>query len=228
MKSYQKNFITLALKSHALKFGEFTLKSGRISPYFFNMGQFQTGFALSQLGIFYAQAIQEALETGTLQFDGLFGPAYKGIPLVSTTAISLSQIASLDLPYSFNRKEAKTHGEGGHIVGAPLQGRILMIDDVITAGTAAKEAIELIYSHGAQVAGLVVALDRQERANAHTPLSAIQLLNNAYGFPVISLVTLSDIIAYVQEDPHFQHYLPKILAYQQQYGVDYKANFLSL
>lgn len=219
MENYQQEFIKLALSYHALTFGEFNLKSGRVSPYFFNMGQFKTGFALNQLGLCYAKAIQLAINAGTLKFDGLFGPAYKGIPLVSTTAIGLNQVASLDVPYSFNRKEAKDHGEGGQIIGAALQGRILMIDDVITAGTAAKEAIDLIDSHGAQVAGLVVALDRQERASEHNTLSAIQTIQHAYNIPVISLVTLSDIIQYVQDEPEFKSYLPSILAYQQRYGV---------
>jgi orotate phosphoribosyltransferase len=219
MENYQQEFIKLALQYHALTFGEFTLKSGRVSPYFFNMGNFKTGFALSQLGLCYAQAIKLALNSNAIQFDGLFGPAYKGIPLVSTTAIGLYQVAQLDIPYSFNRKEKKQHGEGGHIVGAPLQGRVLMIDDVITAGTAAKEAIELIYAHGAQVAGLVVALDRQERASEHSTHSAIQALEREFNIPVISLVTLNHIIDYVKNEPNFRQYLPAILAYQQQYAV---------
>lgn len=219
MENYQHQFIKLALQYHALKFGAFTLKSERLSPYFFNMGQFQTGFALSQLGLCYAKAIQHALNANTLQFDGLFGPAYKGIPLVSTTAIGLNQVAHLDLPYSFNRKEIKIHGEGGHIIGAPIQGRILMIDDVITAGTAAKEAIALIHAQGAEVAGLVVALDRQERATEDSTFSAIQILEREFDLKVISLVTLNDIIAYVQDLPAFNVYLPSILAYQQRYGI---------
>lgn len=219
MENYQRQFIKLALQYHALKFGEFTLKSGRLSPYFFNMGQFQTGFALSQLGLCYAQAIQQALKANTLQFDGLFGPAYKGIPLACTTAIGLNQVAHLDLPYSFNRKEIKTHGEGGNIIGAPLQGRVLIIDDVITAGTAAKEAIDLIRAQDAEVAGLVVALDRQERVSENSPLSAIQALETEFNLQVISLVTLNDIIAYIQTQPSFTDHLPAVLAYQQRYGI---------
>lgn len=219
MENYQLEFIKLALTHHALKFGEFTLKSGRLSPYFFNMGQFKTGSALNQLGQCYAQAIQRALNTHTLIFDALFGPAYKGIPLVTATAIGLNQVAHLDFPYSFNRKEAKTHGEGGNIVGAPLSGRVLIIDDVITAGTAAKEAVDIIQASGAQVAGLIVALDRQERASENTAFSAIQMLEKEFNIPVVSLVTLNDIIAYVQNTPDFQAYLPAILSYQKQYGV---------
>lgn len=219
MENYQSEFIKLALTYNALKFGEFTLKSGRISPYFFNMGQFKTGFALNQLGVCYAKAIQQALNAQTLTFDALFGPAYKGIPLVTTTAIGLNQVAHLDLPYSFNRKEAKAHGEGGNIVGAPLSGRVLMIDDVITAGTAAKEAIDIIHASGATVAGLVVALDRQERASEDTPFSAIQMLEKEFKVPVVSLVTLSNIITYVQNNPDFQAYLPAILSYQKKYCI---------
>ncbi len=219
MENYQLEFIQLALKYHALKFGEFTLKSGRISPYFFNMGQFKTGSALNQLGYCYAKAIQQALNKHQLTFDALFGPAYKGIPLVTATAIGLNQVAHLDLPYSFNRKEAKTHGEGGNIIGAPLSGRVLIIDDVITAGTAAKEAIDMIHASGAEVAGLVVALDRQERASEHTSFSAIQVLEKEFNVPVVSLVNLTHIIAYVQSNPEFQAYLPAILSYQEKYGV---------
>ncbi len=219
MENYQRQFIKLALEYHALKFGAFTLKSGRVSPYFFNMGEFKSGFALQQLGLCYAQAIQQAKTSQALAFDGLFGPAYKGIPLVVATAIGLNQVAKLDLPYSFNRKEAKTHGEGGHIVGAPLQDQVLIIDDVITAGTAAKEAIDLIHAHGAKVAGLVVALDRQECAPEDPSRSAIQALTAQFKLPVISLVTLSDIIAYIQDSPDFKAYLPAILSYQSQYGI---------
>ena len=219
MENYQLEFIKLALTYHALKFGEFTLKSGRLSPYFFNMGQFKTGFALNQLGQCYAQAIQQALNSHLLAFDALFGPAYKGIPLVTATAIGLNQVAHLDFPYSFNRKEAKTHGEGGNIVGAPLSGRVLIIDDVITAGTAAKEAIDIIKANGAQIAGLVVALDRQERASENTPFSAIQMLEKEFNVPVIRLVTLENIISYVQNSPNFQAYLPAILNYQKKYCI---------
>jgi orotate phosphoribosyltransferase len=219
MENYQNAFIKLALEYRALKFGEFTLKSGRISPYFFNMGELNTGFALHQLGLCYAEAIKQALDQKKLQFNNLFGPAYKGIPLVCSTAMGLNQIAHLDFPYSFNRKEAKTHGEGGNIIGAPLQGRILIIDDVITAGTAAQEAIHLIHHHKAEVAGLVVALDRQERVSEHSTLTAIQALQNQFGFPVISLVTLKDVIAYIQDDPNFNAYLPAILSYQQRYCI---------
>lgn len=219
MENYQLEFIKLALTHHALKFGEFTLKSGRLSPYFFNMGQFKTGAALNQLGQCYAQAIQQALNAQILNFDALFGPAYKGIPLVTATAIGLNQVAHLDFPYSFNRKEAKIHGEGGNIVGAPLSRRILIIDDVITAGTAAKEAVDIIQASGAQVAGLIVALDRQERASENSPFSAIQMLEKEFNIPVMSLVTLNDIITYVQNTPNFQSYLPAILNYQKQYGV---------
>ncbi len=214
MQAYQKQFIDLALAHQALKFGEFTLKSGRKSPYFFNMGLFNSGASLASLGEFYARAIKDA----DLQFDQLFGPAYKGIPLVSTTAIAFSKIFQQDVPYSFNRKEAKDHGEGGIIVGAKLQGEVLIIDDVMTAGTAVREAIGLVEGAGAKVAGIIVALDRQERGvTAH---SAVQEIATTYQIPVVSIINLENLIDYLQEKEELEKTLcDHLIAYRKEYGV---------
>jgi len=182
MRDYQKAFIEFALSRNVLRFGEFTLKSGRVSPYFFNAGLFNTGSALARLGRYYAEAI---VDSG-LAFDVLFGPAYKGIPLAATTCVALADHHERDMPYCFNRKEAKAHGEGGNIVGSPLQGRILIIDDVITAGTAIRESMQLIETAGAKPAGVVIALDRQEKGSGE--LSAIQEVEQQYGIPVLSIV----------------------------------------
>lgn len=212
MQAYQKDFIEFALSQNVLRFGEFTLKSGRISPYFFNAGLFNTGVALAKLGQFYAQAIVDA----KIKYDVLFGPAYKGIPLASSCAVALADHHNQDVPYSFNRKEAKDHGEGGNIVGAPLQGKVLIIDDVITAGTAIREAMDIIQNAGAQAAGVVIALDRQEKGQAE--LSAIQEVEQNFGIPVISIIKLADLVEYLT-DQKTDDVLEKIQAYRDKYGI---------
>ena len=213
MQDYQRQFLDFALAQGVLRFGEFTLKSGRVSPYFFNAGLFNTGRALAQLGRFYAAAIHHA----GIEFDTLFGPAYKGIPLVAASAIGLADAHGLDTPWCFNRKEIKDHGEGGAIVGAPLQGRVLIIDDVMTAGTAIREAMGLIQAQGAQAVGVVIALDRQEKGQGDR--SAIQEVERQYGMPVIPIARLDELVAYLAEQPKLRQYLPAIQAYRQRYGV---------
>ena len=212
MEQYQKDFVDFTLATGVLKFGEFTLKSGRISPYFFNAGLFNTGSHLSQLGIFYAKAI----EASGLEFDVLFGPAYKGIPLATATAIALNDSLGRNIPYSFNRKEAKDHGEGGSIVGHPLEGDILIIDDVITAGTAIREAQDIINANGAKTKGVIVALDRQEKGNGE--LSAIQEVEEIFGITVISIINLSHIVDYLKDSKNAET-LQSIEDYRTQYGV---------
>jgi orotate phosphoribosyltransferase len=213
MAPYQKTFIELALAHQALRFGEFTLKSGRISPYFFNVGQLNSGLALKTLGECYAQAIQNT----DLAFDVIFGPAYKGIPLACTTAIAMAGLHHRDIPYTFNRKEAKDHGEGGNLIGAPLQGRILIVDDVITAGTAMREAATLIESLGAKIAGIFVALDRQEKGQG--ALSALQEMHQSLGVPVMSIINFADILAYVMQETQFSAFQEPLKAYRERYGV---------
>ena len=213
MRGYKREFIELALELGVLRFGEFTLKSGRVSPYFFNAGLFNTGYAAAKLGRFYAAAIAES----DVRFDMLFGPAYKGIPLATLTAASLAEQHDIDVPYSFNRKEAKAHGEGGSIVGAPLSGDVLIVDDVITAGTAVREAHQIIAAAGAQIAGLVISLDRQERGQG--PYSAVQELKQSLGIPVISIVQLDDLIDILEESSEYERHLEPVLAYRRQYGV---------
>ncbi|KFX16601.1 MULTISPECIES: orotate phosphoribosyltransferase [Pectobacterium] len=213
MKAYQRQFIEFALSKQVLKFGEFTLKSGRISPYFFNAGLFNTGRDLALLGRFYA----EALVDSGVAFDLLFGPAYKGIPIATTAAVALAEHHDRDLPYCFNRKEAKDHGEGGSLVGSPLQGRVMLVDDVITAGTAIRESMEIISAHGATLAGVMIALDRQERGRAD--LSAIQEVERDYQCTVISIITLTDLIAYLAEKPEMAAHLDAVKAYREQYGI---------
>ena len=213
MQTYQREFIRFAIERGVLRFGEFTLKSGRISPYFFNAGLFSSGLALAQLGRFYANA---AIASG-VAFDVLFGPAYKGIPLAASTAVALAEQHGLDLPWCFNRKEAKDHGEGGMLVGAPLQGRVLIVDDVITAGTAIREVMQIIQMQGAVAAGVLIALNRQERGRGE--LSAIQEVERDFGMPVISIVNLDQLIVYLAEDASLKHYLPAVQAYRAQYGV---------
>jgi orotate phosphoribosyltransferase len=213
MQQYQRDFIDFAIASDVLRFGEFTLKSGRISPYFFNAGLFNTGGALARLGRFYADAI---VNSG-VEFDVLFGPAYKGIPLAAATAVALADHHGRDVPYAFNRKEAKAHGEGGSIVGAPLQGRILIIDDVITAGTAVRESMDIIRAAGAKPAGVVIALDRQERGTGE--LSAIQEVEKEYGIPVASIASLASLLEYLGDRPEQAQYLDAMKAYRAQYGV---------
>ena len=213
MHDFQRDFIELALQIQVLRFGEFKLKSGRISPYFFNAGLFNTGRSLARLGQFYAAAIAQS----GIQFDVLFGPAYKGIPLASATSVALFEHQQRDVPYSFNRKEAKTHGEGGNIVGSPLKGRILIIDDVITAGTAIRESMDIIQAQGATPAGVIIALDRQERGQGDK--SAIQEVEETFKIPVISIINLGNLIAYIGQNAQYQAYLPAIEAYRKQYGV---------
>jgi len=212
MQSYQQEFIELAHRAQVLRFGDFTLKSGRQSPYFFNAGLFNTGGLIAAVGRHYAAAIQAA-GTG---FDMLFGPAYKGIPLVTATAIALADHHGLTLPFAFNRKEAKAHGEGGSIVGAPLTGRVLIIDDVITAGTAIRESIDVIRGAGAQPAGVAIALDRQERGQG--ALSAVQEVREQYGIPAISIITLGDLIEHVA-DHGLESELQRLRDYRARYGV---------
>ncbi|SFV68563.1 Orotate phosphoribosyltransferase [hydrothermal vent metagenome] len=212
MRDYQKDFINFVLEVGVLKFGEFKLKSGRISPYFFNAGLFNQGKHLSELGHFYAQAIEES----NLSFDVLFGPAYKGIPLATATAIALNASFNKNIPYSFNRKEAKTHGEGGSIVGHKLSGDILIIDDVITAGTAIREAMDIINTNGAKTKGVIVALDRQEKGKGER--SAIQEVEQDFGLTVISIINLSNIIDYLKQN-NDKNLMNKIKAYREQYGI---------
>ena len=213
MKAWQREFIEFALNRQVLKFGEFTLKSGRKSPYFFNAGLFNTGRDLALLGRFYAQAL---VDSG-IDFDLLFGPAYKGIPIATTTAVALADHHQRDVPYCFNRKEVKDHGEGGTLVGSPLQGRVMLVDDVITAGTAIRESMEIITAHGATLAGVLISLDRQERGRAE--ISAIQEVERDYQSHVTAIITLSDLIDYLEEKPEMADHLAAVRAYRQRYGV---------
>ncbi|WP_118986031.1 orotate phosphoribosyltransferase [Photorhabdus sp. CRCIA-P01] len=213
MKAYQREFIELALKKQVLKFGEFTLKSGRKSPYFFNAGLFNTGRDLALIGRFYAAAL---LDSG-IQCDLLFGPAYKGIPIATTTAVALAEHHDIDMPYCFNRKEAKDHGEGGTLVGSPLKGNVVLVDDVITAGTAIRESMEIIKQHNATLAGVMICLDRQERGNGE--ISAIQEVERDYGCKVSSIITLNDLINYLGEQPEMKDHLGAVKAYRAQYGI---------
>jgi len=214
MEKYQYDFIQLAIKHQALCFGEFVLKSGRTSPYFFNAGRFQTGSALAELGRYYAAAIQAS----GVKFDIVFGPAYKGIPLAATTAIALADQFQQDLPYCYNRKEAKDHGEGGTLVGAPLQGKVLIVDDVITAGTAVREVMAIIKSAGAEPAAVLIGLNRQEKGQSE--LSAIQEVEKAFDVPVISIINLNHIIDYLESQSGQQAMVEKIKQYRATYGVD--------
>lgn len=213
MHGYRNQFIKLAIEYQALKFGEFTLKSGRISPYFFNAGVFNSGRALALLGDVYAQAFMAK----KLGCSVLFGPAYKGIPLVSALALALYSNHGIDKPYAFNRKEAKSHGEGGSIVGAPLEGDVLIIDDVITAGTAIHEAVDIIQAQGGKTTGVLIALDRQEKGSGKK--SAIQELQHDYDIPVHSIITLSDLINYLESDDEFRGYVEAMKDYRDEYGV---------
>ncbi|MDD2052953.1 orotate phosphoribosyltransferase [Pseudomonas putida] len=213
MQAYQRDFIRFAIDRGVLRFGEFTLKSGRTSPYFFNAGLFNSGSALAQLGRFYAAAI---VESG-ISFDVLFGPAYKGIPLAAATAVALAEQHQLDLPWCFNRKEAKAHGEGGSLVGAPLTGDVLIIDDVITAGTAIREVMQIIQAQGAKPAGVLIALNRQERGNGE--LSAIQEVERDFAIPVVSIVSLNQVLEFLADDEQLKQHLPAVEAYRAQYGI---------
>lgn len=212
MHVYQKEFLDFAIAADVLRFGQFTLKSGRISPYFFNTGLFNTGDRLARLGRFYAQAI---LHSG-LNFDMLYGPAYKGIPLACTTAIALADQHGRDIPYAFNRKEAKKHAEGGMVVGAPLRGKVLIIDDVISAGLSVGESIDIIHQAGATPAGVVIALNRMERG--HADISAVTEVEQRYQIQVTSIVTLSTLITYLEEKYEAHAHLTAIRAYRTEYG----------
>lgn len=213
MHDYQREFIEFALDHEVLRFGDFTLKSGRRSPYFFNAGLFNTGERLAGLGTFYASAIVES----RLEFDVLLGPAYKGIPIASATAVQLAAQHGLDVPWCFNRKEAKDHGEGGLIVGSPLEGRVLVVDDVITAGTAIREVMEIVATAGAKAVGIVVAVDRQERGQGE--LSAIQEVERDFGVTVISIITLGQIIEFLEETGRYAEQLETIRGYREEFGI---------
>ncbi|ARD44430.1 orotate phosphoribosyltransferase [Colwellia sp. PAMC 21821] len=213
MKDYQREFIEFALAKQVLRFGEFTLKSGRTSPYFFNAGLFNTGRDLARLGRFYAAALQDS----KIDYNLLFGPAYKGIPIATTTAVALADSYDIDMPYCFNRKEAKKHGEGGSLVGSALEGKVMLVDDVITAGTAIRESMEIIQAHGAELSGVLIALDRQEKGQAE--LSAIQEVERDFNTKVISIVTLADLISYLEEQPAMADSLASIKKYRENYGI---------
>lgn len=213
MKSYKRQFIQFALEREVLRFGEFTLKSGRKSPYFFNAGLFNTGKDLALLGRFYAEALVDA----NLEYDVIFGPAYKGIPIVSSTVVALSEHHHIEVPYCFNRKEAKDHGEGGNLVGSSIKNkRVMLVDDVITAGTAIRESMRILEDNHSKLAGVLICLDRQERGRGE--LSAIQEIKQAYHCDVISIITLADLIHYLENDGKTAE-LSRVKTYQQQYGT---------
>jgi orotate phosphoribosyltransferase len=215
MQDYQKQFLDYVISRNILRFGDFTLKSGRQSPYFFNAGLFNTGQALAFIGRCYAACIQDS----GIEYDVIFGPAYKGIPLAAATSVALSEHYAVDSPYCFNRKEPKSHGEGGTIVGAALAGRVLVIDDVITAGTAIREVMTLIANAGATAAGVIVALDRQEKGQGQ--LSAIGEIKQEFGIPVMSIISLNQIISYLEivGNKELESYLPKLKQYRELYGI---------
>lgn len=213
MKTYQRQFIEFALEKQVLKFGEFTLKSGRKSPYFFNAGLFNTGRDLARLGRFYAAALVDE----NIEFDVLFGPAYKGIPIATTTAVALAEHHDIDTPYCFNRKEAKAHGEGGTIVGSALAERVMLVDDVITAGTAIRESMDLIQTQGASLAGVLVAIDRQERGQGQ--LSAIQEVERDFNCRVFSIIGLNDLITYLEQEPNMTEHLAAVCQYRAEFGI---------
>ncbi|HEC06421.1 MAG TPA: orotate phosphoribosyltransferase [Thiolapillus brandeum] len=213
MQDYQKEFLDFALDVGVLRFGEFTLKSGRLSPYFFNAGLFNTGAALARLGKYYAQTIMDS----GIAFDVLYGPAYKGIPLAAVTAAALYDQHGRDVAYAFNRKEAKDHGEGGVIVGHALEGRVLIIDDVISAGTSVRESMDIIAQLGANAAGVVIALDRQEKGQGE--LSAIQEVERDYNIPVAGIVKLQDLVSFLEEKGNAPDQLQAIRDYREKYGV---------
>ena len=219
--SYRTDFVRFSLEQGVLKFGQFKVKSGRLSPYFFNAGLFNSGLAVGRLAQFYAQAL---VESG-VDFDMLFGPAYKGIPLSTATAVALANHPGMngrDVPFAFNRKEVKDHGEGGILVGAPLQGKVVIIDDVITAGTSVRESVEIIRQAGAQPAAVLIALDRMERAGPDDALSAhsaVQDVARTYGIPVVSIASLADIMALLENDSQLAEHRDAVAAYRIKYGV---------
>jgi orotate phosphoribosyltransferase len=214
MEAYKTQFLELALELSVLRFGKFELKSGRISPYFFDAGLFSSGYAAAKLGRCYASALAEL----DIEYDMLFGPAYKGIGLVTLTAAALAEHHDLDLPFAYNRKEAKNHGEGGTSIGAPISGRVLILDDVITAGTAIREAIGLIRAAGAEPAGVLVALDREE-VGGRNRTSAVSELEESLGIPVRCIVSLTDLVDHLEEDEEFSEHLSSVRAYRNRYGV---------
>lgn len=223
--SLQHEFIEFALNTQVLRFGEFKTKAGRLSPYFFNLGLFNTGKTLGKLAEFYAQTLLTARQEGKIEFDMIFGPAYKGIPLAAAVAVKLAEMGC-DIPYAFNRKEAKDHGEGGMIIGSPLKGKVIVIDDVISAGTSVRESVKLIQAAGAQASGVVIALDRMEKggnAEQMTEVSAVQDVINTFHMPVISIINLKDLLAFMNEDtPMAQQaraYREAVQAYRDRYGA---------
>lgn len=213
MEQYKRDFIKFALSRNVLKFGEFTLKSGRKSPYFFNAGLFNTGADLARLGEFYAAAIQAS----AVDFDVVFGPAYKGIPIGTSVSVALFNRYGIDKPVCFNRKEVKDHGEGGNLIGSPLQGKILLVDDVITAGTAIRESMELISANQAELAAVLIALNRKERGKGE--LSAIQEVERDYQCQVLSIIDLDDLMQFIEQDPRYSSHLPEMRAYRAEFGV---------
>ncbi|WP_118878562.1 orotate phosphoribosyltransferase [Haemophilus haemolyticus] len=213
MEQYKRDFIEFALSRNVLKFGEFTLKSGRKSPYFFNAGLFNTGADLARLGEFYAAAIQAS----AVDFDVVFGPAYKGIPIGTSVSVALFNRYGIDKPVCFNRKEVKDHGEGGNLIGSPLQGKVLLVDDVITAGTAIRESMELISANEAELAAVLIALNRKERGKGE--LSAIQEVERDYQCQVLSIIDLDDLMQFIEQDPRYSSHLPEMRAYRAEFGV---------
>ena len=213
MEQYKRDFIEFALSRNVLKFGEFTLKSGRKSPYFFNAGLFNTGADLARLGEFYAAAIQAS----AVDFDVVFGPAYKGIPIGTSVSVALFNRYCIDKSVCFNRKEVKDHGEGGNLIGSPLQGKILLVDDVITAGTAIRESMELISTNKAELAAVLIALNRKERGKGE--LSAIQEVERDYQCQVLSIIDLDDLMQFIEQDPRYSSHLPEMRAYRAEFGV---------
>ena len=213
MEQYKRDFIEFALSRNVLKFGEFILKSGRKSPYFFNAGLFNTGADLARLGEFYAAAIQAS----AVDFDVVFGPAYKGIPIGTSVSVALFNRYSIDKPVCFNRKEVKDHGEGGTLIGSSLQGKILLVDDVITAGTAIRESMELISANQAELAAVLIALNRKERGKGE--LSAIQEVERDYQCQVLSIIDLDDLMQFIEQDPRYSSHLPEMRAYRAEFGV---------
>lgn len=213
MENYKQQFIEFALARQVLKFGEFILKSGRVSPYFFNAGLFNQGADLARLGEFYAAALQDA----GLQYDMIFGPAYKGIPIATAVSIALFNRFDINKPVCFNRKETKDHGEGGNLIGSPLRGKVLLVDDVITAGTAIRESMQIIQANEAQLSAVLIALNRQERGNGE--LSAIQEVERDYQCDVLSIIDFADLMAFIETQPEYQQYLPAMRAYREQYGI---------
>lgn len=213
MQQYKHDFIEFALSRDVLKFGEFTLKSGRISPYFFNAGLFNTGKDLAKLGEYYAEAIQAS----GVNYDVLFGPAYKGIPIATTVSVALANKFDVDSPVCFNRKEAKDHGEGGNLIGSPLNGDILLVDDVITAGTAIRESMEIIEANNANLAGVMIALNRKEKGKGE--LSAIQEVERDYNCQVFSIVDFDDLLQFIEKSEKYQPFLAKMMEYRESYGV---------